>query len=116
VTAASDWGAPAEMKNIVPSRSDSFEHLFHDTGLGDFLLPIRGRDSVQAALAERRLERAIGVIYLPESERVSHYFHADLTRQFDAVINLDQTTAVKPLEYSALWVPQEVPETYPFGV
>jgi erythromycin esterase-like protein len=116
VTAASDWGAAAELKNIVPSRPDSFEHLFHDTGLDNFLLPIRGRDSVLTALAGRRLERAIGVIYRPDTERISHYFHAELTRQFDAVIHLDQTAAVKPLEYSGLWVPEEVPETYPFGV
>jgi hypothetical protein len=56
------------------------------------------------------------VIYRPDTERVSHYFHADLARQFDAVIYLDQTSALKPLEYSALWTPEEVPETYPFGV
>jgi erythromycin esterase-like protein len=116
VTAASDWDGPAELKKVVPSRPDSFECLFHDSGLENFLLPIRGRDKVQAALAERRLERAIGVIYRPDTERVSHYFHADLARQFDAVIHLDQTSAVKPLEYSALWTPEEIPETYPFGV
>jgi erythromycin esterase-like protein len=116
VTAASDWDGPAELKKVVPSRPDSFEYLFHDSGLENFLLPIRGRDKVQAALAKRRLERAIGVIYRPDTERVSHYFHADLARQFDAVIHLDQTSAVKPLEYSALWTPEEVPETYPFGV
>jgi hypothetical protein len=56
------------------------------------------------------------VIYRPDTERLSHYFHADLARQFDAVIHFDRTTAVKPLEYSALWKPEEVPETYPFGV
>jgi erythromycin esterase-like protein len=116
VTAASDWDGPAELKKVVPSRPDSFEYLFHDSGLENFLLPIRGRDKVQAALAERRLERAIGVIYRPDTERVSHYFQADAARQFDAVIHLDQTSAVKPLEYSALWKSEEFPETYPFGV
>jgi erythromycin esterase-like protein len=116
VTAASDWDGPAELKQLVPSRVDSFEYLFHDSGLKHFLLPIRGCDKVQAALAQRRLERAVGVIYRPDTERVSHYFHADLARQFDAVIHLDQTSAVKPLEYSALWTPEEIPETYPFGV
>jgi erythromycin esterase-like protein len=116
VTAASDWDGPAELKSVVPSRSDSFENLFHSTGLDGFLLPIRGRDHVSTALGERRLERAIGVIYRPETERISHYFHANLVRQFDAVIHIDRTTAVKPLEYSALWTPEEVPETYPFGV
>jgi erythromycin esterase-like protein len=117
VTAASDWDAPAELKKVVPSMADSFERLFHDTGMGRFLLPIRGREAVAKALSERRLERAIGVIYRPESERVSHYFHADIVRQFDAVVHLDRTSAVKPLEYSVHWVPEEeVPETYPFGV
>jgi erythromycin esterase-like protein len=116
VTAASDWDGPAELKKVVPSRPDSFEYLFHDSGLENFLLPIRGRDQVQAALAERRLERAIGVIYRPDTERVSHYFNAELARQFDAVIHIDQTSAVKPLEYSVLWKQEEVPETYPFGV
>jgi hypothetical protein len=94
----------------------SLEYPFHDSGLENFLLPIRGRDKVQAGLAERPLERAIGVIYRPDTERVSHYFHADLARQFIAVIHLDQTPAVKPLDYSALWKPEEIPETYPFGV
>jgi erythromycin esterase-like protein len=116
VTAASDWDSPAELKNVVPSRADSFENLFHSTGLDSFLLSIRGHDSVSAALEERRLERAIGVIYRPDTERLSHYFSADLARQFDAVIHFDRTNAVKPLEYSALWKPEEVPETYPFGV
>jgi erythromycin esterase-like protein len=117
VTAASDWDAPAELKKVVPSRPDSFERLFHDTGLTSFMLPIRGNDRISAALGDRRLERAIGVIYRPESERVSHYFHADIARQFDAVIHLDQTSAVKPLEYSVHWMPEEeAPETYPFGV
>jgi erythromycin esterase-like protein len=116
VTAASDWDGPAELKNVVPSRPDSFERLFHDIGLERFLLPIRGRERVSASLGERRLERAIGVIYRPETERISHYFHADLARQFDAVIHVDNTTAVKPLEYSVHWTPEEAPETYPFGV
>jgi erythromycin esterase-like protein len=117
VTAASDWDAPAELKKVVPSRPESFERLFHDTGMPNFLLPIRANDRVSAALEERRLERAIGVIYRPESERVSHYFHADIARQFDAVIHLDRTSAVKPLEYSVHWTPEEEPaETYPFGV
>jgi erythromycin esterase-like protein len=117
VTAASDWDAPAELKKVVPSRPESFERLFHDSGLERFLLPIRGRDSVSAALRDRRLERAIGVIYRPDTERISHYFQSDITRQFDAVIHLDRTAAVKPLEYSVHWVPEEeVPETYPFGV
>lgn len=116
VTAASDWDAPAELKKVVPSRPDSFERFFHDTGMVQFLLPIRGHDNVAKALEQRRLERAIGVIYRPESERVSHYFHAAIARQFDAVIHIDRTSAVQPLEFSVHWTPEEAPETYPFGV
>jgi erythromycin esterase-like protein len=116
VTAASDWDSPAGRKNVVPSRPDSFERLLHDTGLDDFLLPVRHSDMVSNLLKERRLERAIGVIYLPESERVSHYFHADLVNQFDAIIHLDRTKAVRPLDPSEHWTEEEVPETYPFGV
>jgi erythromycin esterase-like protein len=117
VTAASDWDAPAELKKVVPSRPESFERLFHETGMERFLLPIRGRDKVAKALEGRRLERAIGVIYRPDTERVSHYFHADIARQFDAVIHLDRTAAVQPLEYTVHWVPEAEPEeTYPFGV
>jgi erythromycin esterase-like protein len=117
VTAASDWDAPAELKKVVPSNPESFERLFHDTGMERFLLPIRGRDNVAMALDRRRLERAIGVIYRPDTERVSHYFHADIARQFDAVIHLDRTAAVQPLEYTVHWVPEPEPEeTYPFGV
>lgn len=115
VTAASDWDAPAESKRVVPSLPDSFERLFHDLALPRFLLPIRGSQTVAAALDGRRLERAIGVIYRPETERLSHYFQADLARQFDAVIHIDQTTALPPLERSALWH-EGVPETYPWGL
>lgn len=116
VTAASEWDAPPELKKVNPSRQDSFERLFHDTGLGDFMLPIRGRITVPDPLSEQKLERAIGVIYLPDSERVSHYFHADMSRQFDAVIHIDRTTAVRPLDHSVHWKHEEVPETYPFGL
>jgi erythromycin esterase-like protein len=117
VTAASDWDAPAELKKVVPSRPESFERVFHNTGIDRFLLPIRGNERVAAVLSERRLERAIGVIYRPDTERVSHYFNADIARQFDAVIFVNRTHAVKPFEYSVHWVPEEeVPETYPFGV
>jgi erythromycin esterase-like protein len=117
VTAASDWDAPAQLKKVVPSRPESFERVFHNTGIDRFLLPIRGNERVAAVLSERRLERAIGVIYRPDTERVSHYFNADIARQFDAVIFVNRTHALRPLEYSVHWVPEEeVPETYPFGV
>ncbi|MGV3655939.1 MAG: erythromycin esterase family protein [Noviherbaspirillum sp.] len=117
VTAASDWDSPAELKSIVPSRSDSYERMLHDTGLSNFLLPIRGKPEVAGALGEhRRLERAIGVIYRPETERISHYFHADLSAQFDAVIHIDSTRAVHPLDHSEHWTAEEVPETWPSGM
>jgi erythromycin esterase-like protein len=116
VTAASDWGAPAERKRVVPSRVDSHEGLMHATGIERFLLPLRGGGRHVQALREPRLERAIGVIYRPDTERQSHYFHAQLPSQFDALIHIDTTRAVEPLERNAEWQDAEVPETYPTGV
>ncbi|WP_263864229.1 erythromycin esterase family protein [Variovorax sp. 38R] len=80
VTAASDWGAAAERKRVVPSRADSYEGLLHATGIDRFMLPLRGAGSHLAALQESRLERAIGVIYRPETERQSHYFSPSCPR------------------------------------
>jgi len=116
VTAASEWDAPAERKAVRPSHPDSVERLFHDTGLGDFLLPMRGRRELSDLMHVHRLERAIGVLYLPESERLSHYFHADLASQFDAVIHFDRTEALRPLDKSPHWTHEEAPETYPTGI
>jgi erythromycin esterase-like protein len=120
VTAASEWDGPAELKPVVPSRIDSIERVMHAVSVGmdgaRFLLPITGNDEVQALLPRNKLERAIGVIYRPDTERVSHYFHADVARQFDALIHVDRTTAVQPLERSALWHDEEMPETYPSGL
>jgi erythromycin esterase-like protein len=116
VVAASDWGAPAERKRVVPSRDDSHEGLMHATGIERFLLPLRGGGRHVQALREPRLERAIGVIYRPDTERQSHYFHAQLPSQFDALIHIDTTRAVEPLERNAEWQDTEVPETYPTGV
>jgi erythromycin esterase-like protein len=67
-------------------------------------------------LSGRRLERAIGVIYRPETERLSHYFEAEIGEQFDAVLHIDETTAVEPLERTSEWDEGELPETYPWGV
>jgi erythromycin esterase-like protein len=115
VTAASDWGAPAERKRVRPALEESYESLFHKAGPRHFLLNLR--DARLEALREPRLERAIGVVYRPESERVSHYFHADLPAQFDAMLHFDETRAVKPLERAAGWQEdQEAPETFPSGV
>jgi erythromycin esterase-like protein len=115
VTAASDWGGPSERKRVRPGLVGSFEALFHSLGVPDLLLPMRDRKQVAAALREIRLERAIGVIYRPETERQSHYFEARLPQQFDAVIHFDETHAVEPLDLTAGWKTGELPETYPFG-
>jgi erythromycin esterase-like protein len=117
VTAASDWGADAERKNVRPALRGSYEELFHETGLARFWINFRsvGR-KIPDALSGPRLERAIGVIYRPESERLSHYFHARLSKQFDAVIHIDETRAVEPLERTSVWDEGELPETFPFQV
>jgi erythromycin esterase-like protein len=115
VTAASDWDGPAERKRVRPGLPGSFEALFHALAAPDLLLPMRGRQRIARALRQRRLERAIGVIYLPETERLSHYFEARLPEQFDAVIHFDETRAVEPLDLTAGWERGEAPETYPFG-
>ena len=113
VTAASNWDAAAERKRVRPALPDSYEELFHQVGIPNFLLLLNKNAALERCLAEPRLERAIGVIYLPKSERVSHYFLAHLPNQFDAIIHLDDTRAVEPLEKFALWEKGEVPETYP---
>lgn len=115
VTAASNWGAPPERKRVRSGLKGSYEELFHNTGLPRFLLSLRDDGKVVKALHERRLERAIGVIYLPGTERMSHYFHARLADQFDAVLHFDETRALEPLELTPQWETGEVPETYPSG-
>ncbi|MGH8007564.1 MAG: erythromycin esterase family protein [Candidatus Binatia bacterium] len=117
VTAASDWDAPAERKRVRPALPNSYEALFHAVGLPRFLLSLRDGERTEAAelLREPRLERAIGVIYRPETERVSHYFSARLPDQFDAVLHFDETRAVEPLERVTIWETGEAPETFPSG-
>jgi erythromycin esterase-like protein len=115
VTAASDWGEAVEMKRVRQALPDSYEHLFHEAGVARFFLPLHD-DQVRRALMKPRLERAIGVIYRPETERQSHYFHASLASQFDANVHFDHTSALRPLEITAGWSTPEVPETYPTGV
>jgi erythromycin esterase-like protein len=116
VTAASDWDAPAQLKRVRPALPGSFETLFHGLEMDNFLLPMRGDPELQDALDDIRLERAIGVIYRPESERVSHYFEARLPQQFDAVLHFDVTQAVEPLDRAAGWDQGEPPETFPTGL
>jgi len=103
VTAASEWDGPPERKQVRPSLAGSYERLFHDTGIGRFLLPLT-RDAVLSdVLAGPHLERAIGVLYIPRTERQSHYFYARLASQFDFVVHIDDTRAVEPLERTAGW-------------
>lgn len=113
VTAASDWGQPAERKVVRPALPGSYEALLHDVGIPNFLLDFSRRDCVVRGLEKPRLQRAIGVIYRPESERLSHYFHARLPHQFDVVLYYDTTRAVEPLERTAVWERGELPETFP---
>ena len=115
VTAATDWDAPAERKRVRPALEGSYEALFHDAGLARFMLNLRDGVRARELLRQPRLERAIGVIYRPETERLSHYFHAQLAEQFDACIHFDETSAVEPLERNTLWETGEPPETYPTG-
>ena len=116
VTAASNWGGPAERKKVRPAMPGSCEALFHDVGIPSFLLTLPRGTPVSMGLAETMWERAIGVIYLPESELASHYFHAQLSDQFDAVIHVDRTRAVEPLEPTSEWGMGEPAETFPSGV
>jgi erythromycin esterase-like protein len=116
VTAASDWGGAAERKRVRPALSRSYELLFHEAGVPRFLLVMRENEKLASSLRSSRLERAIGVIYRPETERLSHYFHARLSEQFDAVLHFDETRAVEPLERTPRWVSGEAPETFPSGL
>ena len=116
VTAASGWHLPAERKNVPPGIEGSYEKLFHQVGIPKFWLDFSRENSAVEALRSARLERAIGVVYLPESERQSHYFKADLVAQFDAILHFDLTRAVEPLERTAEWAKDEAPETYPVGL
>lgn len=116
VTAASDWGSPAQRKRVRPAMAGSYEDIFHRTGIARFMLPLRDKNAAAHLLQEGRTERAIGVIYLPESERKSHYFYARLPQQFDAVLHFDETRAVEPLEKTPHWMTGEAPETFPVGL
>jgi erythromycin esterase-like protein len=115
VTAASDWGAPAERKRVRPARPGSHEALLHAVDLPQFWVSTSDLP-VLDVLNQPRLERAIGVIYRPETELQSHYFEAHLAQQFDAVVHMDHTRALEPLERTALWDRGEPAETFPSGV
>ncbi|CAM4482240.1 erythromycin esterase family protein [Corallococcus exiguus] len=116
VTAATNWSGTAERKQVRHGLAGSCESLFHQVGLPGFLLDLRELGEAAGALRERRLQRAIGVIYRPETERRSHYFHTRLPEQFDAMLHIDETRALEPLERTAGWERGEAPETYPTGL
>jgi erythromycin esterase-like protein len=116
VTAADDWGAAPQRKTVRPALADSVEALLHDTADKAFLLSFGSGLRAAEVLSSARLQRAIGVIYRPQTERQSHYFRARTSDQFDAVIHLDETRALEPLERTARWDEGEPPETYPFAV
>lgn len=124
VSAASNWDGPVQHKTLRPPRPDSYELLFHKTGIPAFELHWKTNQNLADALEGPFLERAVGVIYRPETEFISHYLKARITRQFDAVIHFDETRAVEPLEPTAQWLREQrqkelvtsAPETFPFGV
>jgi protein-L-isoaspartate(D-aspartate) O-methyltransferase len=120
VAAASNWDEPVQRMQVRPAHTESFEHIFHESRMPALLLHLREpvRRAVREELEQPRLERAIGVIYRPETEMASHYFAASLAHQFDEYIWFDETRAVRSLEE----IPQdarrvaELPDTYPFGL
>jgi erythromycin esterase-like protein len=116
VTAAHDWDDPGERRRVRPALPNSYELGFHEAGIPCFFLDLRDGAAGTPLMAQPRLERAIGVVYRPETERISHYFLADMRRQFDAVIHFDETRAVEPLEKPERWHDIEPPETFPSGI
>ncbi len=118
VVAARTWDSPGLVRNVRPALQGSYECLFHDVGVPHFLLRMQDLGEAAAgALRERRLQRAIGVVYAPATERWSHYFHAELPAQFDAVMHFDESHALQALDADAgQAVEDEVPETFPSGL
>lgn len=116
VSAATDWGGELERKRVRAGLEGSYESLLHGVDEDRFLLVLRGGGELTQALRPQRLERAIGVIYRPESERHSHYFPARLADQLDALLHVDETRALEPLDRVAGWEEQDAPETYPTGL
>jgi erythromycin esterase-like protein len=115
VTAATNWDEPAQRRRVRPGLSGSYEALFHETGLSRFQLDL-AHPALKADLRGPLLQRAIGVIYRPETERLSHYFKARLSDQFDWMIHIDRTRELEPLERGIRWQHDEPPETWPSGM
>jgi erythromycin esterase-like protein len=116
VTAAHNWGDSASRRRVRNALDGSVESLFHRVDRDRFLITFRENELLRTRLKTPMLERAIGVIYRPETERYSHYFQARLSEQFDAVIHIDETRAVEPLETTSEWERGEPAETFPFAV
>jgi len=115
VAAADDWGDPARRMRVRPALSGSYEELLHGVGEEAYWLNLRDINEATTLLRQERLQRAIGVIYRPETERWSHYFHATLPEQFDAMLHFDETSALVPLDVTSGWQEGELPDTYPTG-
>ena len=113
ITATSEWDAPAERMPVRPAYHGSYEELFHESCQGDFMLLFDHGHEMSWELGEPRLERSIGVVYRRDTERLSHYFNASISRQFDAVLHYDVTRAVEPLDRTSRWNGSELPETFP---
>jgi erythromycin esterase-like protein len=116
VTAASNWDEPAQRMVVRPALEGSVESSFHEVGVRNFALDLAQPSPAATALRLPRLERAIGVIYRPETERQSHYFQVSVAEQFDMLFHYDITRAVEPMERHGSWTRAEMPETYPVGV
>jgi erythromycin esterase-like protein len=97
VMAAREWGGDPEVRTVRTSMRGSYEDLFHRVERSQFFLALREDSAARHVLSLPRPERAIGVVYRPERESQSHYFHAQIADQFDGVIHIDRTSALKPL-------------------
>lgn len=115
VTAATNWDEPAQLKRVRQGLNNSYERLLHQVDIPNFFLNLRDEE-IREILRRPMLERAIGVIYRPETERVSHYFEASLSEQFDGIIHFDKTRALEPLDRVPSWRHDDAPETFPEGL
>ena len=116
VTAASNWHELPQRKRVREGLPSSWEDVFHHAGTNRFLLPLRDDAALRSLVTSQRLQRAIGVIYRPDTERQSHYFYTHLAQQFDTVIHIDETSTVEPLDVGQVWIDGEAPETFPSGI
>lgn len=116
VIAAREWDEPGLRRRVRPALRGSYEHVFHEVGIPRFILDMEDLGEAASGLRERRLERAIGVVYSPRTERWSHYFSADLPAQFNAVLHYDETRALQPLDADAGHEEEDTADTYPFGL